>query len=195
VWHAIFEQSCIVIAVMLCAIAVKFVDDFLDQDLDTHAGSRNFTTQFGNGTVVYAMLALALAASLNTNPSIPLFLASYSVGMFHDLKQPFPTGLSGWQESLFVFLFGVMLWGWQIMLFAILFIASIQLFDDYVDVCTDQLVGYRNIASRIGKVECLLLSIITMLSAYWVCEPVFLSVFLGTFLFYGVLFFYQKGEY
>lgn len=194
-WPEIFEQSTIVLSVILCAIAVKLVDDFLDKDMDTCAGSHNFVNHLGNGTVIYAMLALALAMSINALVSIPLFLASYMIGMFNDLKQPFPSGLSGLQESIIVLCCGVMLWGWQRMLFSLLFIISVQLFDDYVDVSKDQLVGYRNIASRIGKVECLLLSIITMLTAWQVEEHMFLFVFFGFFLFYSLLFFYQKRGY
>lgn len=194
-WHEIFEESTIVIAVLLCGIAVKLVDDFLDKDMDTRAGSHNFTIRFGNGTVIYAMLALTVAASINAMISIPLFLASYSIGMFHDLKQPFPSGLCGWQESGFILLVGVLLWGWQMMLFSILFVSSIQLFDDYLDMYIDDEVGYRNMAKRIGRVECLLLSIITMLTAWLIEEHMFPFVLLGTFLFYSMLLFYQKGEY
>ena len=193
-WQEIFEQSMIVISVIFCAIAVKLADDFLDYDLDTRTGSRNFTSHFGNGTVIYAMLSLALAASINALVSIPLFLASYSIGMFGDLKQPFPSGLTGWQESLLVLFFGVLLWGWQQLLFSLFFIGGVQLFDDYLDAQAELIDG-RNIANQIGKVECLLLSSITMLTAWHIEEHMFFSVFLGFFLFYSLLFFYQKRGY
>ena len=193
-WQEIFEQLTIIISVIFCAIAVKLVDDFLDYDLDTRTGSHNFTHKLGNGTVVYAMLALAIATSINPIVSIPLFLASYSVGMFSDLKQFFSSGLTGWQESLLVLLCGILLWGWQQMLFSLFFIGGVQLFDDYMDAQAELIDG-RNIANQIGKVECLLLSSITMLTAWQVMEHMFLSVFLGFFLFYGLLFFYQKRGY
>lgn len=194
-WHEIFEQLAIVFSVFLCAIAVKLVDDFLDQDLDTLAGAYNFASFLGKGTVIYAMLALTLATSINAIVSVPLFLASYSIGMFSDLKQLFPSGLKGWQESFLVIFCGSLLWGWEQMFFSLLFVSSVQLFDDYVDLEKDQIVGCRNIASRIGKVECFLLSIIGMLSAWQFIEHMFLPVFLGFFLFYGLLFFYQKRGY
>ena len=193
-WHEIFENFMIVISVILCGIAVKLVDDFLDHDMDTRTGSRNFTNQFGNGTVIYAMLALALATSINALVSIPLFLASYSIGMFGDLKQPFPSGLTGWQESLLILLLGTMLWGWQQILFSLFFIGGVQLFDDYIDA-EEQLLDGRNIAKKIGKVECLLLSIIAILTAWQIEERMFPFVFLGFFLFYSLLFFYQKRGY
>jgi len=190
----ISELAFIVIPVILCSIAVKLVDDFLDRDLDTRAGCSNFSNTFGNGAIVYGMLSLSLAASMNASVSIPLFLASYSIGMFNDFKKTFTSGLSGLQESLLVFILGVMLWGWQNMLFSIFFIFSIQLFDDYVDIYTDQLAGYRNFAHRIGKVECLLLSILTLCISWRISEHLFPGVLLGTAIFYSILFYYQRGR-
>ena len=120
---AIFEPVGIVITVILCSIAVKLVDDFLDRELDTRAGCYNFSKTLGSGAIVYGMLALSLAASINASVSIPLFLASYSIGMFNDFKKTFISGLSGLQESLLVFILGVLLWGWQSMLFSMFFIS------------------------------------------------------------------------
>lgn len=191
---AIFDITTIVISVILCSIAVKLIDDFLDKDIDTRAGCYNFSRTLGSGTIVYGILSLALAASINATVSIPLFLASYSIGMFNDLKKKFTSGLSGLQESMLVFILGVILWGWENMLFSLFFILSIQLFDDYLDVYTDQLAGYRNLAHRIGKVECLLLSILTLFLSWQIREHLFPAVFLGTTIFYSALFFYQRGR-
>lgn len=193
-WHAIFESLGIVISVILCSITVKLVDDFLDQDLDTHAGHYNFAQKLGNGAIIYGMLSLSLTASIHAAVSIPLFLASYSIGMFHDLKQHFPSGLSGLQESLLIFILGVALWGWQSMLFSMLFVFSMQLFDDYLDIYMDQAAGYRNFAHRIGKVECLLLSILTLLISWWINEDLFPPVFLGTGIFYSAILYLQRGK-
>lgn len=194
-WQIIFDKAVLIIAVVLCAIAVKLVDDFLDKDQDHRAASPNLATRLGNGTVIYAMLIFTLAASLNAPVAIPLFLASYGIGMFTDWKQPFPSGLSGLQESLLVFVLGILFYGWQRMLFSIFFICAVQLFDDYMDVYRDELVGYRNIAYRIGNVECFLLGLIALLSSWQLEEHMFPFVFLGTLIFYLLLFFYQKGEY
>jgi len=190
----IFEMASIVISVILCSIAVKLVDDFLDSDLDARAGCNNFSNTLGNGTIVYGILALSIAASINASVSIPLFLASYSIGMFSDFKKTFISGLSGLQESLLVFILGGMLWSWHSMLFSLFFIFSIQLFDDYLDIHTDQLAGYRNLAQRIGKVECLLLSILATCITWLIDEHMFPLVFLGTAIFYISLFYYQKGR-
>lgn len=193
-WPVTFELFSTVLSVLLCSIAVKMTDDFLDHDLDTRAGSYNFSAQLGPGAIIYGMLALALAASMNAAVSIPLFLASYSIGMFNDFKQSFPSGLSGLQESLLVFFAGSVLWSWQSMLFSTLFIFSIQLFDDYLDMHTDQLAGYRNLAHRIGKVECLLLSIVTLLASWLLCEHLFFPVITGTVIFYSGILYYRRGK-
>lgn len=194
-WHAIFEQTTIVSAVLFCGITIKLIDDFLDKNLDIQGGCPNFSKKFGDGIIIYALLSFAIATSINAVVSIPLFLASYSIGMSSDLKHPFPSGLSGMQEAVVVFFLGVLFWGWQNMVFSLLFMFALQLFDDYLDMYTDQCVGYRNLAHRLGKVECVLLGIISLLSAWQVGEHMFLPVFFGASLVYGILFLYQKGAY
>ncbi len=191
-WLTIFDPLCTVSSVLFCCIAVKLIDDTLDKDYDSKVEYHNFATTLGPGAMVYAILSLALAASINASISIPLFLASYSIGMFHDVKQLFPSGLSGLQESVGIFFIGVLLWGWQSMLFSILFIFSIQLFDDYIDIHRDQLAGYRNFAHCMGKVECLLLAILTLLLSWQVYERLFPFVFFSTLLFYSAIWYYQR---
>jgi len=190
----IFEWIVNIIAVLLCAFAVKLMDDYLDVDLDARGEHPNFTHRFGKGTPIYAMLSLALAASSNAPLSLPLFFASYSIGMFHDVKEFFPSGLSGLQESMLIFLIGLLLWGWQSMFFSLFFILSIQLFDDYLDIHTDQLTGYRNFAHRFGKTECLLLSLLSLLISWWLDVLFFFPALIGAIIFYCLIFFYQGGK-
>jgi len=194
VWPVICEWIGRVLSVLLCAVAVKLFDDFLDVERDRKGDCYNFTYLLGKGTPIYAALALALAGSIYPGMSLPLFFASYSIGMFHDLRQSFPSGLSGLQESFFVFFLGVLLWGWQGMLFSLFFIFSIQLFDDYLDSCQDQLAGYRNFAHRLGKTECLLLAIVTLLISWWLDEFFFFPTLLATLIFYSGIFLYQRGK-
>ena len=193
-WPVMFELVSILCAVILCSISVKLIDDFLDYEIDARTDCYNFTTILGKGSLVYAMLALALSASINASVSIPLFLASYSIGMFKDSKQTFPSHLSGLQESLLIFFLGVLLWNWQSMIFSVLFIFSIQLFDDYLDIERDQSAGYRNLAHRLGKIECLLLSILTSLASWQINEHLFLIIFGGTAIFYSILLYYQRRK-
>lgn len=179
-------------SVIFCAAGIKLADDFLDQEIDQTKS--NLATMLGKGSMLYAMLSMALAASLNAPVSISLFLSSYIIGMFHDLKHDFPSHLTGFQESILVLLFGVFFLGWQLMLFSFFFIASIQLLDDYIDDFEDRLAGHRNWSHRLGRIECFLLFLLTLLTAWFIDEQLFFSVFLGTGIFYSIILYYQRGR-
>ena len=191
-WPAMFEFMSTTCSVIFCAIAIKLADDFLDQDMDK--SEYNFTNKLGRGSMLYGMLSMAFAASLNASISVSLFFACYIIGMFHDLKCYFPSHLNGFEESILVFLLGVFFWGWQIMLFSIFFVISIQLLDDYIDVYSDQLIGHRNWAHRLGRVECFLLFLLNLLAAWLTDEHLFPAVLLGTMVFYGSILYYQRGR-
>jgi hypothetical protein len=187
-----FEFMSTTCSVIFCAIAIKLADDFLDQDMDK--SEHNFTNKLGRGSMLYGMLSMAFAASLNASISVSLFFACYIIGMFHDLKCYFPSHLNGFEESILVFLLGVFFWGWQIMLFSIFFVISIQLLDDYIDDYSDQLIGHRNWAHRLGRVECFLLFLLNLLAAWLTDEHLFPAVLLGTMVFYGSILYYQRGR-
>lgn len=193
-WPEIFEFVKIMISVILCSTAVKLVDDCLDKDLDVCAGRRNIAEVIGNGTMVYAMLFLVIAAGVNAAVSMPLFLASYIVGMFNDLKSTFPSRLNGMQEAFLVMLLGVLFFGWNSMFFALFFILGIQLLDDCLDLRTDVLTGQRNFAHRLGVTECVILGIMAILIAGWINEQIFWPVFFGTAFFYVSLIKYQGAR-
>ena len=190
--HAMCEFISIMFSVILSAIAIKLADDYLDQDMDK--SEKNFATALGKGSMLYGMLSMALAASLNASISLSLFFASYIIGMFHDLKNLFPSRLSGFQESVLIFIVGIILLGWKIILFSIFFVISIQLLDDYIDDSKDELIGHRNWAHRLGRVECFLLFILTLLISWIINEEIFPAVFLGTVVSYSIILYYQKGR-
>jgi hypothetical protein len=192
VWFVTSEFFGITFSVIFCAIAIKLADDFLDQDIDKN--QNNFSKILENGIMLYGMLAMVIAVSFNASISIPLFLSSYIIGMFHDLKNPFPSHLSGLQESIIVLIIGVLFWGLEAMMFSIVFVMSVQLLDDYIDVKTDQLTGHRNWAHRLGKVECFLLFLLSILTAYMINERWFPPVFFGLVVFYGTLLYYQRRK-
>jgi len=189
---AMCEFISIMFSVILSAIAIKLADDYLDQDMDK--SEKNFATVLGKGSMLYGMVSMALAASLNTPISISLFLASYIIGMFHDLKSHFPSRLNGFQESILIFIVGVFLLGWKMILFSIFFVISIQLIDDYIDDSRDELIGHRNWAHRLGRVECFLLFLLTLLISWLINEEIFPAVFLGAIVFYSTILYYQKGR-
>lgn len=193
-WLEIFEFMKIMIAVIFCSAAVKLVDDYLDRDIDINAGRNNWAESIGNGSMVYAMLLLVIAAGINASVSMPLFLASYIVGMFNDLKSIFPSRLNGFQESLLIMLLGILFFGWNLMFFAVLFILSLQLIDDCLDAHTDRITGQRNFAHHLGVIECVILGIMALLIACWINEQIFWPVFCGTIVFYVILLKYQGAK-
>lgn len=186
---AIFEFSTTTLSVFFCAIAIKLADDYLDRDLDTLTGRKNWAHFLENGTMFYAMLMLIIAAGLNPLISMPLFLSSYIIGMFNDFTQVFPSKLSGWQESLLILIIGIIIFKWEYMLFSLLFIIAVQLIDDCIDYKIDTMAGHRNFAHKIGIIESLLIAGLAILSAAWLNERIFAPVLCGTILFYLGLFY------
>jgi 4-hydroxybenzoate polyprenyltransferase len=191
VWLETFEFARLTLTVICCAAAVKLVDDFLDQDLDLHAGRTNWAEILGRSTMIYAMLLMVFAAGLNAPISLSLFLGSYIVGMFSDIKRRFPSKLNGLQEMIVVFALGACLFGWQLMLFSLLFVLSVQLFDDCIDRRVDRLAGHCNLAMRLGFIECLLLATMSLLVSWWLNEQLFMPIFCGTAVFYSLTFWHQ----
>lgn len=185
----IFKFVLSTLAVFLCALAVKLVDDFLDCEFDVISGRENWARHLGTGTLVYAMLFLAFAAGLDAAISVPLFLSSYMLGMFNDFRQIFPSKLTGWQETFLVLFIGIVIFSWDAMLFSLLMIIAVQLIDDSLDYSVDILTGQRNLAHRLGMVESLLLAVIALLSAYWLNPVQFVPVLCGIALFYLSLFY------
>lgn len=186
-WPETFEFIRNMIAVICCAASVKLSDDFLDYNLDLRTGRYNWTKTLQSGTMFYAILLLIAAAGLNAVLTMPLFLASYIIGMFSDMKSRFPSSLTGLQESLIVFVFGVILFSFNSMVFSLLFISAVQLLDDCLDIVTDQLAGYRNLACRFGCVECMILAAICLVFAWIINESNFFPIFCGTIFLYLVI--------
>jgi 1,4-dihydroxy-2-naphthoate octaprenyltransferase len=181
-------------SVVCCAAAVKLADDFLDKEMDIRSGQLNWAVPLGNGALFYAILCLIIAAGLNSQVSLPLFLASYIVGMFNDYQHIFPSNLTGFQESLLVFVVGLCLFGMQSMLFSLSFILAIQLFDDCLDIHRDKLAGYRNWAYRFGLTECCLLGALFIILAWYISEMIFFSVLSGAVFFYSIIYWQEVAK-
>lgn len=187
-WQVMCECLTGMLAAGCCALAVKLLDDHLDRERDLSCSRPNLANQLGTGSIIYATLLLAIAASLESQLSLGLFFASYCIGMFNDLNRLMPTRLKGWQESGMVFAFGLWLLGWRIMLFAFVFTLAVQLLDDCLDRKTDRLCGQRNLACRLGVVECLLSGLTLLLFAWWLDGRLFLATFWGVgIVYFGIL--------
>ena len=82
------------------------------------------------------------------------------------LKTPIPvlpTYLSAWGESLIVITIGMLLWGYPEMLSSTVIMAAVQLIDDYKDQELDKRENRNNLVQQWGKIEVLLLIILTIL--------------------------------
>lgn len=185
----IFEFIQAFFCVIFCAASVKITDDFLDSCCDQHVGKKNLANAIGPGAMVYALLLMGLAAALNAALAVSLFLASYIVGMFNQLTQRMPTRLTGYQEAVIIFIGGLVLFGWRLAIFSILFILAVQLVDDCVDARLDGLIGRNNFAHRFGIIECCLLALLLLLTAWMIVGNLFLPVFFGTTIVYFVILF------
>lgn len=183
-WPEVFDFLSTIIAVACCSAAVKLADDYLDKEYDSLAGKTNWAGFLDKGTMLYAMFLLALAAGINASLSLSLFLGSYIVGMFNNMRDKFPSRLNGFQESLVAFSLGILLFGWSYMIFSLTFIMALQLFDDYIDAASDFLTGQRNLANRYGKMECLLAALVCTLVAWGWDDKLFIPAFIGTAVVY-----------
>lgn len=154
---AIFESgpaaARLLAAVVAAGVAIKLMDDYLDQELDALLGRRTLAAAVGPGTVAYAMAALALAMLLDGPAAGSLFLAAYAVGMAHDPAGRLPTGLAGWQEAMVAAGAGALLAGLRVMAAALASMLFIQCVDDLRDAAEDARRGHGSLAARLGRVE------------------------------------------
>lgn len=191
-WPEIFEFLSATIAVVCCSAAVKLADDFLDKEYDSIAGKTNWAEMLDQGTMLYAMFFLALAAGINPSLSLSLFLGSYIVGMFSSMGDKFPSRLNGLQESLLAFIIGIVLFGWSNMLFSMSFVLAVQLFDDCIDAQSDYFAGQRNLANRFGRIECVVACLLCIMVAWEVNSQVFIPALAGTAIVYLLASRYEK---
>lgn len=190
----IFELGSVFLAVICCAAAIKLADDYLDYELDYQVKRGNWAEKFGKSTMYYAMLCMLIAAAVHIQISVSLFFSSYIVGMFNDMEKQFPSKLNGLQESLLILLLGGLLVGWQVMFFSLPLVFSVQLIDDCIDLRSDALAGFRNLAYRYGVFECLLLTLLGLLIAWFVNDYLFFPVILAIGVFYAADYCCQGGR-
>lgn len=187
-WHEMSEFFSIMTAVIFAALSIKLVDDYLDQDIDT----KNFATILGNGTAVYALLFYAFAAAINSNVSLGLFLASYALGMFNDLKSIFPSRLSGWQEIIIVIAIGAYFLTFKDIFFYLTFVLVVQLVDDLIDIKQDASAGHRNLVYKLGMLESVVICILNLCLCWWLNQKLIYPILLGTVITYTGTFYLSR---
>ncbi len=160
-WPSMFRFG----AVLCMAVAVKLMDDLLDGDVggprDHDLVSRHETRALGaGGAAAYALGLGMVAAALNTEWAVTLFLASYAVGMLDDPLRRLPSRLPAGVESFLAILIGVSAYGWRSAVASLACIVLIQALDDLVDYRSDLQAGRRNWAVATVKFEVTLIAMI-----------------------------------
>lgn len=154
-------------SIFLTGIVIKIMDDYLDLNIDKLMGEKNMFIKLESGWVPYLLLIFAGACILDSTTAISLFLSSFSLGMMGNLTAKMPSGLYGHQESILVILMGLFFLGKSNMLSSLFIVATIQLWDDFLDYNKD--VTYKkNLAFVLGRGECLLISMIFFLAAIYI---------------------------
>lgn len=151
--------------ILLTGIAIKFMDDLLDIEYDQCVGRNTLAAKLGRATLPYALLLLGIGIYISKELSLVLFLASYAIGMGHDLREKMPTKLPGWAEGLAALVLGMIFTGPLLMVWGFMIICAVQFLDDLMDIYKDTQSGQHNSAVRFGIVETTLLTVICFLIA------------------------------
>ena len=163
------------LAVFLTALAVKALDDLLDEP-ERDAGEAGRTVgRGGPWLAAYIAAALVLAAGLAPGASVSLFLMAYAVGMLPSLSEKLPSGLPSWAESVAALAIAVLLDGPLETLGSLLVIAGAQAFDDYRDAGEDRAAGRASLAAALGRRGALVAAILLGLGALVVAPAKALS--------------------
>ncbi len=166
---AIFEVGRRFLAVLLVGLAIKLMDDSLDIEEDQAFGKVNLVAAvFGPGATAYALVCLALAATLKADLVLPLFLASYLLGMGWNLRERLPSGLPTWGEGVVCLLVMYWFWGMHMTLFALASVGAVELLDDYLDSCRLQGAGCSagRLTHSLGQMETLMLAVVLLLGSF-----------------------------
>lgn len=155
-WH---EWGTTLAALVLVAMSIKLLDDYVDADYDICHGERTLAARIGKLSITYSMLFLVLAAAADVRVTVAILLASQAVGM-----------LSGWRreerrlstrafEMSICILLSIVVCGLNLTLWALAMLAAANWLDDLVDVSTDKASGQRNVVLRLGWQGSLLLTL------------------------------------
>ncbi|MBL0388699.1 hypothetical protein JJB07_19000 [Tumebacillus sp. ITR2] len=162
VWSSLLVE---IFGMVLTGLTIKLMDDALDVEFDKSVGRHTLSVRLGRACLPYGLLLFGVAMALAPSVALALFLASYAIGMGHDLSEKMPTRLPGWLESILAICLALWLSGPQTTAWAVFVMIMIQLLDDLMDVHHDRRSGQTNWAIRAGVVEATLLLFISALAA------------------------------
>lgn len=148
------------LAIFFCGLSIKMMDDFLDQEYDLLCDKKTLVQKLDKATLPYSLLLLMVALVLNPSLAGSLFLASYIVGMGKDLFYFLPSRLPSYGEMILGLLLGISLFGFLEMTTSLAVVYLVQLLDDLHDYFNEKERIGSNLVERLGKVECILLTVI-----------------------------------
>jgi 1,4-dihydroxy-2-naphthoate octaprenyltransferase len=152
-WSAVGPTLVSFFCIILTGLVIKLMDDVMDMEYDTLLGKKTLAHTLGRAALPYGLLGFGIAVYLRPSVTIALFLASYVIGMGHELRERMPTKLTGWMESGIAIVVMIGLTGVELTSWAICIMVVIQLLDDISDMRDDAKTGQRNYAVRFGIVE------------------------------------------
>lgn len=153
------------IIIIIIGVVIKLMDDYLDQDLDKIEGEYTLAVSLDKAIVPYTLLCTVMCMAVAPVLSGSLFLASYIIGMGHDLKRVLPFGWTALKEAILFTVFGLLVFEPREMFSSLLVILFIQIMDDFLDYYNDSRFSRRNFVVRFGVPECILGALITFLGA------------------------------
>ncbi|MDI3279952.1 MAG: hypothetical protein QJR13_01080 [Bacillota bacterium] len=163
-------------ATALTGLAVRLLDDFLDEPELPSGWLAPLVARAGRGVIAYALLFLALGAACNLEWTVTLFLSAYAIGMGHEGQRLLPSGLAAWGECALALAVGVVRFGLLSLAASFTAVLFVQLLDDLVDVEEDKERGRSNWALRWGSVESALVAVLAALLSWELCWQRFLLV-------------------
>ncbi len=150
------------LAVLGTGLVIKTMDDLLDEK---DVRLLPYLRVLGPGVIAYSAAVFSLALALDFQSAFGLFWASYSLGMLKAPKQKLPTLVKAWGEIILgVILMLIFLGAFQ-SIWSLLIIGAVHLADDLVDFKRDKQVKAANTATKIGRLECFLLTLILLYGA------------------------------
>jgi hypothetical protein len=165
-YGAIFDFFVKWMVILVIGTVIKLMDDYLYQDLDKIEGKYTLAMFLEKATLPYTLLCTVMCMVLEPVLTGSLFLASYVVGMGHELQRQLPLGWTALQETLLFGTFGIIGFGLVEMVSSLVIVLFIQLADDFVDYHSDAMTSRRNFVLQIGLWESVILGVIVFVTAF-----------------------------
>ena len=121
------------VALFLTGLAIRLLDDALDQAEDREAGVPNLAGRLGGGAVAYGLAALALGALILPGVAPAALLAAYAVGMAGSLAERLPTRVPAWVETAGVTVLLFLLTPPLVAVWALTLMGALQAADRYLE--------------------------------------------------------------